>query len=314
MKKNVGLTKSSKHLLLVIPTVFVLLGTTFAWFYNGDRASTSTIGMDVLDPNYLQIKVTENDTYTTGVKEFEIKEGFTYQEACVSIDDNSLSFYSVNTTGIDSNTKENEGFNSNDAVVTGLKNVTSDLLNYAYYFDFYLKSQITSNLYLSPTSVVSPLSVDEVSSVYGSFSKDYIAGAIRVAILKLNSSTNKYEPCFIWIPNTNIELSLDQDGYHLNRNGNVEESFTFLRKGSINEDYIVSSSGSTTLNNVNIAWGDLKTNELPITIISQGESLFRIVTWVDGYDRETKIPLAGGKIKMSFDFSLEKENEANTNE
>ncbi len=317
--KRKKVNKMTIHLIFIITAVFALIGTSFAWFYDGDSFSSSLIEIDTIDSKNLQIKVSENDEYTTGSKEFAINQDFTYKEVSASLDGNSLSFYTFTKTGLDSNNKENEGYDSNDAVASNLRKITSNLDDYVFTLDFTLKSTENSYLYLNKNSNVSPLSVEEISSVYGNFSKDYIAGAVRVAIYKLNSSTDEYEPCFIWIPNTSIELSLDSEGYKLNPTGTVEESFMFLENGKYSDNTIILTNNqlngntSLTINNksINVVWGDLSDNEVPITYISAGESEFRMVSWIDGYDRETKIPLAGGKINFDLIFSIKLENEGN---
>ncbi len=77
--------------------------------------------------------------------------------------------------------------------------------------DLYFRSDSARDVYLAGDSSVSPKSPNGAGnySDYGTFSKDYISAASRVAFLN-----EKKDQCsFVWAPNANIQLIENESGY-----------------------------------------------------------------------------------------------------
>lgn len=175
-------------------------------------------------------------------------------------------------------------------------------------FDFEVKTDGPIKFFLDPSSSIAPSS-DEY--------KDNIAGAVRVAFL-----VNNRVPV-IWAPNSTYQY-VDTETF--NKNGTVEESYSFVYKDGndefVEKDSIVtintnsSESGYSSLSSngcVDFMWGDL--NKIsnytgtvePIFKTSSsvnGELIVPITirVWVEGTDREAVAPLVGGKVKMNLKF------------
>ena len=77
--------------------------------------------------------------------------------------------------------------------------------------DLYFRADSARDVYLAGDSTVSPKSPDGAGnySDYGTFSKDYISAASRVAFL----NAKKDQCSFVWAPNANIQLIENESGY-----------------------------------------------------------------------------------------------------
>ncbi len=89
-------------------------------------------------------------------------------------------------------------------------NISSDNSEGKYIdIELYFKSDEAKDVYLASDSVVAPKDPKARYSDYGSFSKDYICAASRIAFL----NSNKLHSNFIWAPNSNYKLSESESGY-----------------------------------------------------------------------------------------------------
>ena len=87
--------------------------------------------------------------------------------------------------------------------------------------DLYFRSEVKRDVFLAGDSAVNPKTTSGNYSDYGTFSKDYIAAASRVAffdVIKTESAdgtvTESIGDCsFVWAPNANVELIENESGY-----------------------------------------------------------------------------------------------------
>lgn len=180
--------------------------------------------------------------------------------------------------------------------------------------DLYFRGENKRDVYLAGDSKIDPKSTDERISDFGTFSKDYIAAASRVAFL----SADKKSVSFIWAPNANVELVENTAGYTKVTN-KVTEEVTVSGDGSITlggeEGEITTVTYFPLDNNVNCALvnpkdgvavssdkhksvqfkdSSSKLNVLPISITTAEQ--FTVVKNGDGYSATYKfMNTANGK-------------------
>ena len=182
-----------------------------------------------------------------------------------------------------------------------------------------LRTNSKMDVYLSGDSYVNPiLEGSGTYGIYGPFSKNNIAGAVRVAITE-KDTTGKETRKMLWDPNPYYNLTRKTDGtYTFNKEqktSNVDaNNYQYYIKS--NNDYVIKKLGlkdivdkTITLGNVGgkdeVMAGDgpILTSFVPT---SDQEMLYKtlvIRVWFEGTDREADQALSGGVIKMYFKFN-----------
>lgn len=198
-------------------------------------------------------------------------------------------------------------------------------------FDLYFRAPTDVDLYLSKKSYILPSTnkrqigndptvINETDIVnkssYGPFTRDYIAGASRLAILSENEQIQseiereKYTFTKLWVPNTNYYL-YDTGGFNYQFNENssnidappfytvIKDGDNIFRSGTYNSNLV-----ATTIN----AYRNKNNGDTPFASII-GTNDTNLVTkhvvvkvWIDGTDREALDPLTGGNIKINLQF------------
>ena len=192
-----------------------------------------------------------------------------------------------------------------DDLPTGNYLSINNLGDYAFVMEFSLSINAYVDLCLDFTtennSRVAICKGSEIrKSAYGDFSKDYIIGATRVAVFE--GDTLK----MIWIPNSTIQLVELEDGTcQLLTNGEVEESYTFLKqdKTTFNVYTEGKANGNVVIDDVLYVWGDITSENSPAITTFIGVKQFKAITWIDGNDRECTNALVGGKINVNLCFA-----------
>ncbi len=211
----------AKSLIILAVLVAVLSFSIFSWFTTGQTAYGSGINIK---------------SKADGV---EISwDGETYYKHLTAMDSNDVVEGQV---GLSKNLSEEDGVPASLGLVTGnglnfftpvVNRRTGDILlntdgtwkgsvvedGTGKYIDadLYFRAQSPFEIYLAGDSRVSPKDPEGNMSDYGSFSKDNIAAASRVAFIQQSAGENGTvtESCsFIWAPNANIELIESKDGY-----------------------------------------------------------------------------------------------------
>jgi hypothetical protein len=169
------------------------------------------------------------------------------------------------------------------------------------------------NVYLSDESYIQPVNPDDDgSNIYGDFSRDYIAGAMRVAII------DGSDVRMLWAPNSQYELVRHGDGTFsfrtgLNGNSTRENSYSYYVRdpeGSFSEQqvtadeyaakkFIVDSTGASK------AYSGNSASLISLNPASEGEydqKTVKIRIWFEGTDREAHQALAGGNVNVKLKF------------
>ncbi len=165
------------------------------------------------------------------------------------------------------------------------------------------RSTSAMNVYLDGESFVAPADPNKTGNIFGNFSRDYIAGATRVAFIE-NGQTK-----MIWAPNPTYQLTRGENGIHsFNAQGEIEtyyytdtnktqQAFTaadyaasHLVVGSTNAD-VATTGKSAKLFSIDPPEGDF------------GYATLTVRIWFEGTDREASEALAGGKVNVKLKFT-----------
>lgn len=292
-------------LIAIIVSIFVF---SYAWFVVNKENYLENIEVGTVKSNNLQISQSGEDGWGSVLSIKSLNE-FVFNDEVTS---NGISFYKASS-------KDDNG--------TPIKLVNA-VANQDYLdFDLWFKNDSNISIYLDKKSSVYPQCCTNVKdavlnlnsirddiirvSSYGDFSKDLIAGAVRVAFINYNynEETNSYDledkPVYIWAPNRNYEIIYKNGYYDFNIDSTNYETYTYMR-------YVNSTSfKETKLTNVkdviNASYssksssGDKKIFEIK----SSGEEVksgLKVRIWVEGNDREAVEALKGGQFKFNLSF------------
>ncbi len=292
-----------KIITSLLLTLFLIAGATLAWFFTNNDVTVdygSTIQCEA--GNSLEISVNGGQTWHTSVSYS------TVSPKIVDISGNGVNLYRPMVI-------TDAGEPQNFAVAQKIDaEGKGDYLE----MEVMLRSTSTMNVYFSGESYVTPKSTStQQHNIYGPFSKDYIAGAIRVAVIEKDASGNE-QLKMLWAPNSKYELVNDGGKYDFKPNGTAESGYHYyasddntienLTKYTVTADqfaskqFVVDSTGgniNTSGNSPILTVLDTKLNEDdPVytkTLI--------IRAWFEGTDREADQALSGGWANMLFKFN-----------
>ena len=304
-KSNKKIYSTMVKLIVIIVSIFVF---SYAWFVVNKENSLDNIEVGTVKSNNLQISQSGDGNWGSVLSINSLNE-FVFNN---EVSSNGISFYkavSINDNG------------SPTKLIKAIPN--KDYLD----FDLWFKNDSDVSIYLDKNSSVFPeccsnindavLNInntrDEIIRVsnYGDFSRDLIAGAVRVAFINYNynEETNTYEledkPAYIWAPNRNYEIIYKNGYYDFDIDSTNYETYSYMNvinassfketkltnvKDEINASYVSKSSS-----------GDQRLFEIK----SEGEEVksgLKVRIWVEGTDREAVEALKGGKFKFTLSF------------
>ena len=296
-KKRIILSSISVILLIA------LIGSgTWAWFLINNEVSIeygNSIFCEAGDS--LEISLVENGSATRWSSAIDYSTGnFT----TVDISGNGLNLY--RPTEID----ENQQPVDFTPAVSSLENNT----NYDYIeMEVAFRSISAMNVYLSEESFITPVNTeDTTSNIYGDFSRDYIAGAMRVAVI--DDSGLK----MIWAPNSEYQLIQNGNGTYSFKSGekgdSVRESDYYFYGEDENgelvrqevsaeayarKQFVVDSTDATK------GYAGKSAAIVSLTPENEGDyaqKTVKIRIWFEGTDREAHQALAGGNVSVKLKF------------
>lgn len=299
------MSKTKKRIIFSSVCVILLLaliGGTFAWFYLNEEVTVSygnSIFCEAGDS--LEISLIEDGTPGRWSSSIDYSTG---EYSVVDISGNGYNLYRPGE--ID----ENQQPVSFQQAVSSLESETS--------FDFIelevaFRSLSKMNVYLSEDSFIEPVNTEnDGTNIYGDFSKDYIAGAMRVAIV--DESGVK----MIWAPNSHYELVKYPNGtygFRTDKNENVtpETAYSYYAKDedgilvenavSVEEyaakKFVVDSTNAKKGNSGNSA---VLVSLNPAEEGAYAEETVKIRIWFEGTDREAHQALSGGNVNVKLKF------------
>lgn len=279
-----------------------LVGGTLAWFYMNEEVTISygnSIFCEAGDS--LEISLVESGSTSRWTSAIDYRSG---EFTTVDITGNGKNLY--RPAEIDEN---QQPFGFNEAVSS-----LSDSKYYDYIeLEVAFRSLSKMNVYLSDESFISPADPENATgNIYGNFSRDYIAGAMRVAILEGD------EVKMLWAPNSGYQLIKYPNGsYSFNSGENgfsePESSYSYFAENADGElvETVVSSEEYASKRFVVDGTGankhDSGNSAVLLTLDPASEGAYdqknvRIRIWFEGTDREAHQALAGGNVNVKLKF------------
>jgi hypothetical protein len=282
--------------------VIALVGGTAAWFYINEEVTVNygnSIFCEAGDS--LEIALVENGTASRWTS---------------SIDYSSGEFTTVDISGDGDHLYRPSEIDENQQPVNFVTAVSSqeDAFSYDYIeLEVAFRSVSKMNVYLSEESFIAPVNPDDTTSnIYGNFSRDYIAGAMRVAVLDETGLK------MVWAPNAKYQLIQHANGSYTFKTGangdSVAETDYFyyaededgeLIQQQVSADayaskkFVVDSTGAKK---------DYTGNSAAlVSLVPESEGIHdqksvRIRIWFEGTDREAHQALAGGNVNVKLKF------------
>ena len=304
--KNIYVTMFK--LIAIIVSIFVF---SYAWFVHESDSNVEGVNIGTAKTNNILISEDGNEGWGNSFN-IDVGEGFRFNNEVTS---DGINFYKANLK---------------DEYGTPLS-FTNATLNEDYLeFDVWFKNDSSVKLFLEEDSSVTPecgtkkedlvlipgsdKKIDDIvrASAYGDFSRDLIAGSVRVAFIRynFNEETNSFEledkPVLIWAPNKTYEIT-ENDGWFTadveSTNSQsykyikVEDSSTFHEEDLDNLKDVISASYDTKMAN-----GDPVLVSIDTEDGLEKKAGLKVRVWVEGNDRDAVSALKGGIFKINLSF------------
>lgn len=274
--------KKRQTVISIIVLLLTLFGVTYAWFNLRDRTTINNVEVEIVgDIDYLLLS-------TDGLN-FESGLDYTNQLSNLNITDVSGDGYTLN--------KPIGAIGDTDGLLATNWEPAEANVDYID-IPIFIKAKFGDKLYLRmDTSYVSPYDTTSNISPYGSFSRNYIAGATRVAIFE--SVDNLLAGKLFWVPNETYQLTKSNGVYTFNANGTPEVVNQYLK--NVNGNYTMTNFGD---------WRPLISSTLAANkpeILNFDTDVKKVVVriWLEGTDRESSIALTGGVFKVKLSLTVE---------
>ncbi len=286
--------------IIAIAVVLTAIGGSLAWFYINE-SSYVDYGSDIACEagQSLEISIDGGENWSG----FITNDGF--GSSTVDITGNGIDMFKP--VSIDETTSPT-GFQRAVAVD---ENGSGDYID----IDLMFRTTSKMNVYLNGESYIKPVNPNLGGNMFGNFSRDFIAGATRVAFIEVTEDAEgaeQYDLKMIWAPNPSYQLSKSTGGiYTFSASGSREtyyyteyEDGEYVKKAYTSNDFATSKfvAGST---GADISNGG-ESAVLFSTSPSAGEFDYKrmiIRIWFEGTDREANEALAGGKVSAKLKFT-----------
>ena len=304
--KNKKKNKLKLFAIYLICPLFMMVTVSFAWFFINQQVEINyTPNIQCEAGHSLEISIDGGSTWAGGV---ELK---TATPKMLDITGNGINLYKPITVD---EQYQPQGFEIAEEI--DVETGEGDFIE----IEVMLRTNSKMNVYLSGDSYISPVSEGTAShSIFGNFSKDYIAGATRVAVTEKNGSTEILK--MLWDPNPYYKLTRNENGtYTFNKEvktANVDASnYQYYVYDSQTKKYTTRKLSMDDIANKVISLGnvggkdELTAGDSPIlttfTPTTDQQMLYKTLmvrVWFEGTDRESDQALSGGVIKMYFKFN-----------
>ncbi|MBE6984546.1 MAG: hypothetical protein E7434_02815 [Ruminococcaceae bacterium] len=294
-KKRIILSSFCVILLLA------LVGGTMAWFYVNEEVSV-TYGNSIFCEagDSLEIALVENGVANRWSSAIDYSAG---EFTAVDISGNGEQLYRPSE------------IDENQQPVNLIPAVSSmeDSNHYDYIeMEVAFRSVSKMNVYLSSESFVAPVNPDDTTSnIYGSFSRDYIASAMRVAVIDDTGSLK-----MLWAPNSDYQLIQNGDGTYAFKTGSAatpesayyfygeDEDGNIVRKEISADTY---ASKKFVIDSTGAERGYTGNSPVLVSLNPEGsethaQKTVKIRIWFEGTDREAHQALAGGNVNVKLKF------------
>ena len=292
-------------LIAIIVSIFVF---SYAWFVSNKENHLDNIEIGTVKANNLQISQTGEDGWGS-ILSVKSGEELMFDDAVTG---DGIIFYKAVS-------KREDGYPVKMA--NAIENV--DYLD----FDLWFKNDSNISIYLDKNSYVYPECCSNANdailnlnnnrsdivrlSSYGDFSRDLIAGAVRVAFInyEYDNSSSKYvlddKPVYIWAPNKNYEIVYQNGYYEFNMNSTNYENYSYLKV--TNSTNFKETRLTNVKDEINASYADKTSagDEKLFDIKSTGNEVkfgLKVRIWIEGTDREAVEALKGGRFKFNLSF------------
>lgn len=294
---KIKLTTYIKLFIILI----TLVAASYAWFTNGTRLSVNDLAISTRAVQSLSFSLDGGITWNDDTS-LNLDENFEFNS---EITGDGINFY------VPSMRRE-------DGTPVSFRNATvnEDYLE----FEIQFKSDNPTGIFLDSESFVYPTAGTDKNSLIGNnvlrksssgdFSRDLIAGSIRVSFVENSVINDSYVPQkktkLVWAPNPNYRLVKENNTYSFDLEASVSQDYSYLNPATL-EKMIVPN----LKDNINASYSILSAKGDPmITYINDKEEVKSITVriWVEGNDRETDTSLKGGVFRIFLNFiGIEKE-------
>lgn len=293
---------NKKRIIFISVCVILLLSLitgTFAWFYVNEDVTVSY----------------GNSVFCEAGNNLEISqvEGGVNGRWTNSLDYSGVEFTLTDISGDGINLYRPTKLDDNQQPVEMMNAVSSleDSKNYDYLeMEIAFRATSKMDVYFSGDSFILPVDTsDTTSNMYGAFSRDFVAGALRVAIID-----DSGELKMLWAPNSKYHLIQNANGsYSFKQESTPESAYYYYTKDEEDNDvrkeipaeyyadnrFVIDSTGATE--------EDPGKSPLLASLNPEGEDSYdqktvKIRIWFEGTDREAHQALAGGNVKIKLKF------------
>lgn len=341
-------SRKTKKLIIAnsLLLTFLAVGFAYAWFAANYRSSVDSDQVEVIADSALEISFTgEDGTWKNYLNLADSNSGITWS---------NLEFKDITGSGDGTffrpTLSQFDGYAQVDTD-TPLTTLDASSINKDYIkFDLYMRSTDKLNVYLGDGSQVQPLAADGRTnnnligpyadataqdlyhkSSYGDFSKDIVAGAVRVSASNPTYDTS-IDHIFTWIPRPNIYLDLATNAalpadktYKELLKTDASSSDTYTNGNPYVHTYYASAGATNTtdLESDKTVTGDIVKNssgtgsfdtnkaklKLSTLAVPKGNNYYQekvtIYIWLEGCDNEARRAFVGGKFKVSLGLTAE---------
>lgn len=287
---------------LCLILLFSLIGGTYAWFYVNEEVTVS-YGNSVFCEagDSLEISLLENGVANRWTSSIDYSAE---QFSLVDISGDGTKLY--RPTEIDEEQQPVAFLEATSTLESGT--------NYDYIeMELAFRSVTKMNVYLSEESFIQPVNTDNYSSnIYGNFSRDYIAGAMRVAVIE--DSQLK----LLWAPNSKYQLIRNENGsyqFKTGENGDSVPESAYYYYGEDENGKLVQKEIPTELyakktfvvDSTGARKGHSGSSPVIVSLNPDTEGGYdqknvKIRIWFEGTDREAHQALAGGNVNVKLKF------------
>ncbi len=302
--RNNKLLKASLELLLIMVSVLVV---SYAWFFRGTQVESKDLTIKTKASRILYISLDNGVTWDTELS-LNLGNDFKFN---TEVTGNGIKFYKALT-------KREDG--APITFTTAEKGV--DYLE----FDILFKANAPLGVFLDSDSYVLPSAGTSKNNLigqgvlrrssYGDFSRDLIAGAVRVAFIENDYVEDQYVPklktSMVWAPNKNYELIYQNNQYTFDINSTNSQDYKYVDA----EEGINYVNVDNLKDNLNTDFDNDYANGDPmITKIDEnfnnGIKAVTVRIWIEGNDREAHTALTGGIFTLNLSFMGIIKNENN---
>ena len=304
--KNIYVTMFK--LIVIVVSIFVF---SYAWFVHEENSNLEGVSIGTAKTNNIMISSDGNQDWGNTFN-IDVGEGFRFNNEVTS---DGIKFYKANL-------KDEYG---------NPLSFTNAVLNEDYIeFDVWFKNDSSVKLFLEEDSSVTPecgtnkedlvlvpgsdKKIDDIvrASAYGDFSRDLIAGAVRVAFIKynFNAETDSFElednPVLVWAPNKSYEITEDDGWFTADVESTNNQSYKYIKVYDSNTFYeedldnlkdVISASYDTKMANGDPILASIDTEDG-----LEKKAGIKVRVWVEGNDRDAVSALKGGIFKINLSF------------